>query len=125
KHFMGSMTLSYNITSWLFIQERIGVDTFTDQQEHQWNVGVVERPVGRVVNNSQTRSEITSDLTLNFDDTFNDDWTVYGLIGNSINARHGTFVGVTGNQLSVPDFFDPSNASSINAGYNTFKHRIV
>lgn len=124
-HFIGSFSLGYELNSWLSLSERLGVDTFNSLLEQQWNKGVVERPNGQVVNNSQQRTEITSDFTLNFDRTINEDLSFYGLVGNTINARSGTSLGFTGNELSVPDFFDPSNVSSVSASYNNFQHRIV
>lgn len=124
-HFIGSLSLTYDLASWLSLNERIGIDTYNDQLEQQWNIGVVERADGQVVNNNQGRNEITSDLTLNFDRVINDNLTVFGLIGNTINLREGRFLGITGNELSVPGFYDPSNVNSVNASFNEFRHRIV
>lgn len=122
---IGNTTLSYDITSWLTLTERLGVDTYSQKNKQQWNVNVVERPNGQVVDNSQGRTEINSDLTLNIDQQLNEDFSLTGLIGNNINSRSSNSVGYTANGLSVPGFYDVSNATQLTGDYNLEERRLV
>lgn len=122
---IGNATLDYKINSWLTLTERIGVDAFNQKNKQKWNVNVVERPDGRVVDSNQNRTEINSDLTLNADKQLTDKITVTGLIGNNINSRSSDYVGYTANGLSVPDFYDVSNATQLTGSYDLQERRLV
>jgi TonB-linked SusC/RagA family outer membrane protein len=122
---IGNTSLSYNITPWLSLNERLGLDAYSQKNKNEWNINVVERPAGQVVDNKQDRTEINSDLTLNFDTQFNEDFSINGLIGNNINSRSSNFVGYTADGLSVPGFYDESNATQLSGGYNLTDHRLV
>ncbi|HEX6983442.1 MAG TPA: SusC/RagA family TonB-linked outer membrane protein [Balneolaceae bacterium] len=122
---IGNTTFNYEITPWLSLSERLGVDAFSQKNRQEWNVNVVERPAGRVVDSRQSRTEINSDLTLNIDKQINENISVTGLIGNNINSRTTNFVGFTASGLSVPGFYDVSNATQVVGGYNIVRRRLV
>jgi TonB-linked SusC/RagA family outer membrane protein len=122
---IGNATLDYELNSWLTLTERLGVDAYSQKDKQEWNVNVVERPAGRVVDARQDRTEINSDLTLNADKQLTENMSVTGLIGNNINSRSFNSVGYEANGLSVPAFFDVSNATQVLGNFYLEEQRLV
>lgn len=121
---IGSASLSYEIASWLTLKERLGIDTYSQKNKQQYNVNVVGQPAGQVVDSRQDRTEINSDLTLNFNKQVSDKVNLSGLIGNNINTRSSNFVGYEGDGLSVPGFYDVSNTTQLTGNYDLEERRL-
>lgn len=122
---IGNATLDYKLNSWLTLTERLGVDAYSQKNKQEWNVNVVERPEGRVVDLRQDRTEINSDLTLNADKQLTENISVTGLIGNNINSRRFNAVGYEANGLSVPAFYDVSNTTQLTGSFDLEEQRLV
>jgi TonB-linked SusC/RagA family outer membrane protein len=108
---IGIANLGYDITPWLNINYRLGVDAYTDRRKQLFAVGSGRVPQGLTLDNPITRSEVNGDLiiTAKKNDIVKG-LNVTGLIGNNINQRRYQSVQLQGNQLVIPDFTNISGS---------------
>jgi TonB-linked SusC/RagA family outer membrane protein len=102
---IGIANLGYDITSWLNINYRLGVDAYTDRRKQIFAVGSGRVPAGQVLDNPIFRSEINGDLiiTAKKNDIIKG-LNVTGLIGNNINQRRFQSVQLQADNVVIPDF---------------------
>jgi TonB-linked SusC/RagA family outer membrane protein len=115
--FIGIANLGYDITSWLNINYRLGVDAYTDRRKQIFAVGSGSRPAGQVLDNPITRSEVNGDLIISAKK--NDiikGLNVSGILGNNINQRRFQSVQLQGDGLTIPFFYNVSNATTLTSG---------
>jgi len=108
---IGIANLGYDITSWLNINYRLGVDAYTDRRKQIFAVGSGRVPQGLTLDNPITRSEVNGDLiiTAKKNDIIKG-LNVTGLVGNNINQRRYQSVQLQGNNLVIPNFTNISGA---------------
>lgn len=111
--FIASTEATYNVTDWISIAERIGIDTYVDARKEQVNIGTVSRPNGSMYDQKINRTEVNSDFTINFDRNINRDIGFNGLVGNNINTRFYKNDFLRGENLNIPGFYNISNASVV------------
>lgn len=113
--FIGNQNISWDILPWLTITEQLGLDTYVDTRKKETNVGTRGEPNGSMFDQKIQRSEINSDLTLDAQFDLTEDLGVDALVGNNINSRYYKQEFIEGVSLNIPDFFNVSNASTVNA----------
>ena len=116
----GNVNLGYDITSWLNINYRLGVDAYTDRRKQIFAVGSGRVPAGQVLENTIFRSEVNGDLiiTAKKDNFLVKDLSVSALVGQNINQRNFQSVQVQGDNLAIPGFYNVSNATTFTNGSN-------
>lgn len=113
----GNMNAKWDITDWLNLSGRIGLNRVTGYgkdwraaQEYDSSLQPAHSAVSSYVTDTEFQSNtINSNVILNGDYDFNDDFNLTANIGAttySFNTRN-TFL--TGRNLSIPDFYDVSN----------------
>jgi TonB-linked SusC/RagA family outer membrane protein len=114
---IGIANLGYDITSWLNVNYRLGLDAYTDRRKQIFAVGSGQRPAGQVLDNSIFRSEVNGDLiiTAKKNDILKG-LNVSGILGNNINQRRYQSVQLQGDGLTIPLFYNVSNATSLTNG---------
>ena len=111
--FIINQSLTYEITPFLSIVDRVGLDAYTDLREDQVNVGTRSTPKGRMYTSTIRNSQVNNDILLVFNKDFSKDFTLNAILGNNINSRTFKQDLLTGTDLNIPDFFDISNASAV------------
>jgi TonB-linked SusC/RagA family outer membrane protein len=125
---IGIANVGYDFTSWLNVNYRLGVDAYTDRRKQIFAIGSGRVPAGQVLENPIIRSEVNGDLviTAKKNDILKG-LNVSGLLGNNINQRRVQSVLIQGDGLTIPFFYNVSNASTLTNGSEeeTILQRII
>jgi hypothetical protein len=100
----------------------LGVDAYTDRRKQIFAVGSGRVPAGQDLENTIYRSEVNGDLMLTArkSNIFTEDLNVTALLGQNINQRSFQSVQVQGDNLTIPGFYNVSNATTLTVGSNEF-----
>lgn len=66
---------------------------------------------GNVIEQTTTRRELNSDLTLNYQKELNRTWDIGGLVGWNVNNRYLKRLNAEVTSLDIPDFYNLANSS--------------
>jgi len=122
--FIVSNESALDILPWLKLTNRVGLDTYTDQQAEHVNVGTISVPRGRMYDALIKQMQINNDLILSANYKINADMNISGLIGNNINQRKYTRRTVRGSDI-IPGYYDINGASTTEALQQDEKRRII
>jgi TonB-linked SusC/RagA family outer membrane protein len=116
--FIGNITFGYDVTNWLNISYRLGADAFTDRRRQIFAVTSRVQPTGQVLEDIFYRSEINGDLIISAkkSDLFVEGLNISGLLGQNINQRKFQNVTARGDNLTIPGFYNLSNATTFTNG---------
>jgi TonB-linked SusC/RagA family outer membrane protein len=111
----GNFNLGYDLTKWLSVSYRVTGDIFVDNRQNRQAIGSSRAATGNVVLDQIFRSEYNGDLiiTANKDNLFVEGLTISGLLGWNMNHRYSYNPQLTATTLTVPEFYDPSSATTI------------
>jgi TonB-linked SusC/RagA family outer membrane protein len=115
---LGNVFLDYSPYTWLNIVSRTGIDYYTDKREQVFSIGSwdpASAPNGEVYYNDISRREIYSDLLLTGKHTFSEDFEGSVTLGGNITMRDFYEVYARGRFLTIPNFYNLSNASDLYA----------
>jgi len=105
----GQLTLTGNITDYLKVTGRIGLDRISDNVEvTEVYHNKADNPHNLITIDNSTREELNADLMLNFDKRFND----FSLSANlGVSTYYNKYKGLTGEsgEAIIPDFIALSN----------------
>jgi TonB-linked SusC/RagA family outer membrane protein len=121
--FIVSNESTLQIVPWLKLTNRVGLDTYTDNQKEQVNVGTISVPKGRMYDALINYRQINNDLLLAADKALNDDFKLSGFIGFNVNQRTYARRTVRGLDLSIPGFYDITSAETTEALQGDEKRR--
>jgi TonB-linked SusC/RagA family outer membrane protein len=111
----GHASLNYMATDWLTVTYRVGTDFYSDRRKQYIAIGSRTYPSGQVYEEQHVVRDFNSDLLFNINKKINDDFTFTGILGQNMYQTQWQRVYVQGNSLTVPDFFQLSNAASVQA----------
>ncbi|MDE3741562.1 SusC/RagA family TonB-linked outer membrane protein [Maribacter polysaccharolyticus] len=83
--FLGNANIDYKVTDWLTATGRIGADTYSDLVEERKNIGSVDQSYYRKIN--RRYEQYNYDFLLNINKQLNDDLTLTGLVGASLQDK--------------------------------------
>ncbi|MGE0770892.1 MAG: SusC/RagA family TonB-linked outer membrane protein [Cyclobacteriaceae bacterium] len=83
----GSLTVGYDITEWLNVQLKGGINTYTDRRRDVIRSGGIESPLGRVLNDDLTNTEQDYNLIITVQKDFSEDLAFRGIFGVNPNQR--------------------------------------
>lgn len=114
--FYGNVNTTFKINDWLSLNNRTGVDMYTQWSKQIYAIGSVsvDDMQGQIEENSFTNRNIYSDLILTGRKTFNDLDVTANLGGNVYQLQTQNNY-AKGNQLSVPDYYNLNNATVLYA----------
>lgn len=113
---IGNMALSYNITPWLNVLLKGGVNTYAERRQRTVRKGGTAIPLGTIVNTDINYTEQDYNFIVTFDKTFGESFAVKALVGANANERsrkrqdvQGTDIiqpglGYTATQIASPQF---------------------
>ncbi|MFC0184723.1 SusC/RagA family TonB-linked outer membrane protein [Pseudarcicella hirudinis] len=110
----GNINLGYDITPWMSVTYRLGLDNYTDRRKQVFAIGAARLPTGAILEDVFYRNEINSDLIFRFkkDKLFSDDINFTGLIGYNVNQRKFQNVSAYGGGLTLPNYYNINNATT-------------
>lgn len=109
------VTFTYQPWEWLDITYRIGADAYSDFRKQIFDIGANDtpEPTGEIWENAKRRLEVNSDffftLKRDFTEKFNGSLT----LGSNLNHRFDQDIFTRGRTLTIPEFFNMSNASNL------------
>ncbi len=123
--FIVSNESTLTFTPWLKLTNRVGMDTYTDNQKEQVNIGTISVPKGRMYDALINYRQINNDLLLNAERKINDDINVSGFVGFNVNDRTFASRTVRGLDLSIPGFYDITSAQTTQSLQDDRKERTL
>ena len=128
---VGNATIGYDITPWLAVDYKLGVDTYNQVSQavngrgsRGISIGGGASLTGNLQDESFTRTEISSYLTATFKKDFGN-LNVRALVGNEVNQRQTTDIGVLGSDLQIRYFDNINNALSFQPFGVRTKRRLI
>ena len=126
---MANVKLGYDVSSWMNISYRFGVDAYTDRRKKIIAVGsAAAGGLGSILEDIFYRSELNGDLiiTAKKDGLFTEDLSVTALVGQNINSRVYQNSFVRADSLSIPGFYNVDNGSQYTgSGETNNKRRLI
>lgn len=119
-----SQSLIYEITPWLSITERFGLDTYDSKRENNHNRRKRYQDDGSMYNQKIVQSQINNDILLKVQKrNITEDFTITAQLGNHINMRNYSTTSVSGSGQNIPSFFDESNFNDVDGNsYRSSRH---
>jgi TonB-linked SusC/RagA family outer membrane protein len=84
---VGSLSIGYDITEWLNVQLKGGINTYTDRRKDIARSGGVFDLLGHVTNDELTNTEQDYNLIFTVQKDFNENFAFRGMIGGNANQR--------------------------------------
>lgn len=115
--YLANLNMGYDITSWLNIGYRLGLDAYTDRRKQVYAVTSIRNPAGQIIENTIVRTEFNGDLliTAKKNNLFFNKFNASMLVGQNINQRKFQSVLLQGDGL-FPGFYNISNATTLTNG---------
>jgi len=110
--FYGSFQLEYDPWKYLSILYRLGGDVYGQGNKNGYDIGSNQFPDGVLILDNYHSSQFNSDLILNFQKDIGKDLNLSLMVGHNYFTNYFKEEFTQGSNLSLPDFFDMSNASS-------------
>jgi len=116
--FINVANLSYDVTPWLNVLYRAGLDTYTDRRKQVFAIGSVRQPTGQVQDQAFFRSEFNSDLiiTAKKENILTEGLSATLLVGQNVNQRRFQQIASQADNLTLPGFFNAQNGSVFSNG---------
>jgi len=107
----GNVSVKWNILDWMNLNFRAGTDFFQERRKHVDYNQSQDYPHGHFWQNKQFNQENNIDLFLNVDKYLTKDIRLTGMLGANYRQDLYNYTSMTANELTVPNFFDISNAA--------------
>ncbi len=101
---VGNLALSYNVTPWLNLLVKGGVNTYSEKRESLTRKGGTAVPLGFIGNTDITYTEQDYNFIATFDKTFAETFSVRALVGVNANERLRRRQDLGGNNIIQPGF---------------------
>lgn len=114
--FINVASIGYDFFPWLNVTYRAGLDAYTDRRKQIAALGSVRNPSGLIFQDNVQYAEFTGDLliTAKKENIFLDKLNATLLAGQQINQRRRNQQYVSAASLSLPGFYNTSNAANFN-----------
>ena len=125
ERFYGSATISFDVTDWLTLQEKVGTDIISEERRQPTAAGTVGQPTGAFFDQVFREREIDHNFTVRADNEFGEDFSLKTILGHNVNQRSFEEVTNQATNLSIPGVQSYPNANS-NTPENFFqKQRLI
>lgn len=123
--FLINANVSYDLLPWLTASERFGLDTYTDTRKGRTNIGTRGAQPGAMFDQTTSRQQVNSDLTLRAERDLTDDFRLNLLLGNNINSRTYRNEVLDGQELNIPGFFNSDNATDLSSSFEEREEKLI
>lgn len=112
----GYASVSYKPLEWLNVTYRLGADTWSEFRKQRFGINASGgNAPGKLVEQQSRYFEVNSDLFVTATKQFTQDFGATLLLGSNLNHRFSQTVFAEGTGLTIPGFFNLSNASNFRA----------
>lgn len=120
-----NLNLGYDITDWLSIDYKVGVNELTDRRQQVWDVGSEAfSGSGAIIDDDIYRQEIESNLLVTVNNDLSESFSLRSIVGYNINQRKEDRQTNQGIGLIAPGIYDLDNVRSVTAiGTGQFEKR--
>ncbi|MBQ4821465.1 SusC/RagA family TonB-linked outer membrane protein [Aquimarina sp. MMG016] len=124
QRFFGNASLQYRPFESFDILGRAGYDTYTDTRLIHNSIGTIGQLRGNYTDDFINNREVTLDLIATYDKALGQNFNLTLRGGTQWNERVFERIGNTGQNLTVPELFDPGNAE-VNSPFKDFALRRI
>ncbi|TKK65308.1 SusC/RagA family TonB-linked outer membrane protein [Ilyomonas limi] len=122
--FLPVFTVNITPAKWLTITERLGADMYTEQNKYYENPQPAIGLNGKVVDNNTTFRQFNNDVIINAQQTFGR-FNVNLLLGNNILSTYYQGINLTGNGLTIDEFYNTSAGGTITSSeYHSLQRKV-
>lgn len=122
----GNIGLQYTPNPWFSVSYKLGADNYNTQVKQNWAIGSNNtNPFGEIQENTINWLEINSDLVFSFKKNLGDKFDLGLNLGNNLNVRQSKDLYTRGSNLTIPNFYNLSNASVFYASEFSQERRIA
>lgn len=112
----GFAGLSYKPLDWLEFRYRLGADSWTDVRKNVFAINSAGgNASGNITEQTSRYFEVNSDFFVEATHRFTEDFGGRLMLGNNLNHRFAQTIRATGAGLTIPEFYNLSNASNFTA----------
>lgn len=119
---IGFLQSDFELLPWLKLMGRLGLDMYSDNRLEAFSKNSRGLVTGRVSQENYLQRSINSDLILTANRKLTEDLDLTVLLGHNYFNRTDRRITTTGSGLNIPDFFNPSGASTL-TGSTNLSHR--
>ncbi len=109
----GFAQINYNITDWMSLMVRTGLDFFEETREHRRATNTPYEDQPSFTLQTRTVEEFNTTGILTIDQMITDEWSLEMNVGGNYRNLDDRNVGHRGVGLNVPDFYTISNAETV------------
>lgn len=120
---IGSALLRYDLTDWLYVHGRIGMDYWSDKRKTIDPYGTGFIALGRVGEQNRTQRETNVEFLVGGQKNFGE-FGVNVFVGGNSMYRQNEFIGVTGSNMNIPFFHTVQNGANQSIGYDITQQAI-
>lgn len=120
---LGNVQLTYLPLSWLNITYRLGTDFYSDRRKAHFAKNSSAYPDGMIFEDQHYNRDFNSDLIATVTKDLNKNFKLNFILGQNMFQTYHQQLYVEGNQLTLPGFYQMSNASTITTRENQAKKR--
>lgn len=120
---IGSALLRYDITDWLYVHGRVGMDWYKDKRRSTEPYGTGYQPLGAINEQDRTYRETNMEWMVGGQKN----WGEFGFnafVGGNLMQRDYEYLGLRGTNLNIPFFNQVTNAGQTSIGYDVTKSGI-
>ena len=114
---IASALLRYDITDFLYVHGRVGIDWYTIRRTSLEPYGTAYKPQGGMSETQRTQSEFNAEYMLGYDDSFGE-FRINAFVGGNYMRRNFENVGGNGNMFNVPFLHTLNNAANRSTIYD-------
>jgi len=129
---LANMSIAYDITSWLNVTYRAGVDVYTDRRKRTITLGSAQvvrsaftgapgTTTGGIMEDIFYRNELNGDFMISAkkNNIFIEGLNANVLVGHGVNQQKFQNLNQTGYSLALPNFYNITNASNLSLSNET------
>ncbi len=121
--FIGSSTLRYQITDWLYLLGRAGIDEYTARITAVEPFGTAYKPLGGMTEQAYNVKTVDADFIVGFEKDLTEDFSNTTLLGANSNTFTNEFTQLIGSDFVIPTLVDIANVSNKNYEYRLTKSK--
>ncbi|MFQ5445822.1 MAG: SusC/RagA family TonB-linked outer membrane protein [Saprospiraceae bacterium] len=109
RRFFGTTTLAYDLTDWLSVSYRLGLDTYSQQLRYTINKGGVQVPDGLMTTSERLNFLTDHTFNISFDKNISDDLNIDGDLGFNMRRETRDYTWVNSTQQFIYGLFTHGN----------------
>lgn len=121
----GNLNLSYNLSSWMNIAYKIGVNSYSDKRTRRIAAGSLTEAqgIGQFDEDNIFFQEIESNLLATFTNKIGDNITLRSIVGHNINQRTNESRQITSLGIVFPGLDNLGNVNTVTPNGSTYSRR--